>query len=387
MPLGGRHIRYIILGAGLAGLLAGCSSNDTFEQPKPVPEVESTVWLDEVWDTSIGDGHDDQLLFLQPVISQGELFVVSADGELASLNPETGDYNWEQELDRGILAGVGADADNLYLGTRDGALLALTRDGKEERWSVELPSEILAPPQSNGNVVVVQTIDGKAMAFDVNTGEKRWQYDGVIPVLSFRGNATPWVGPEVTLVAFASGQVYALLSESGQPLWQYAVGEPAGRTELERLVDVDASPVVRDGVVYVTGYQGHVAAVDLRSGQEIWKRQASSFQAPALDYGNVYISGSNGVISGYNLFNRQELWVQDSLEWRQTTGLLPSNGYLLTGDFEGYVHILSQLDGSLRGQLQIDEEGLRVPMLLDNDLIYIYGNGGELGAYRLRESD
>ncbi|BES71180.1 outer membrane protein assembly factor BamB [Marinobacter nanhaiticus D15-8W] len=387
MPLGARHIRYVVLGAGLAGLLAGCSSNDTFEQPNPLPEIESTVWLEEVWDTSIGDGHDEQLLFLQPALSGGELFAVSADGELASLNPETGEYNWERDLDRQVIAGVGADSENLYLGTRDGALLALTRDGEGDRWAVELPSEILAPPQSNGSVVVIQTIDGKAMAFDVKTGEKRWQYDGVIPVLSFRGNATPWVGPEVTLVAFASGQVVALLSETGQPLWQYAVGEPAGRTELERLVDVDASPVVRDGVVYVTGYQGHVAAVDLRSGQEIWRRPASSFQAPALDYGNVYISGSNGVITAYNLFNRQELWAQDSLQWRQTTGLLPVEGYLLTGDFEGYVHILSQLDGSLQGQKQIDEEGLRVPMMLNDGLIYIYGNGGELDAYRLQEAE
>lgn len=387
MPLGARHTRYLVLGASLAGLLAGCSSNDTFEQPKPLPEIESTVWLEEVWDTSIGDGHDEQLLFLQPALSEGELFAVSAEGELASLNPETGDYNWERELDRQIIAGVGADSENLYLGTRDGALLALSRDGEGDRWAVELPSEILAPPQSNGSVVVIQTIDGKAMAFDVETGEKRWQYDGVIPVLSFRGNATPWVGSEVTLVAFASGQLIALLSETGQPLWQYSVGEPAGRTELERLVDVDASPVVRDGVVYVTGYQGHVAAVDLRSGQEIWRRQASSFQSPALDYGNVYISGSNGIITAYNLFNRQELWAQDSLQWRQTTGLLPVEGYLLTGDFEGYVHILSQLDGSLQGQKQIDEEGLRVPMLLNDGLIYIYGNGGELDAYRLQEAE
>lgn len=387
MPLGARSVRLSLLGIGLSGLLAGCSSNDTFEQPKPLPEIESTVWLEEVWDTSIGDGMDDQLLFLQPVLSDGELFAVSADGELVSLNPENGDYNWETDLDRSIIAGVGADSSHLYVATRDGELLGLSRDKGAEEWSVKLPSEILAPPQSNGSVVVVQTIDGKALAYNADSGEKAWQYDGVIPVLSFRGNATPRVGPEVTLVAFASGQLYALLSDTGQPIWQYTVGEPSGRTELERLVDVDGTPVVRDGVAYVTGYKGNVAAVDMRSGQEIWKREASSFQAPTLDYGNIYISGSDGVISAFSLFNRKEIWKQESLEWRQTTGLLAVDGYLLTGDFEGYVHVLSQLDGSLQGQLEVDDEGLRVPMLLNGDLIYVYGNSGELTAYKLREAE
>ncbi|WP_111496404.1 outer membrane protein assembly factor BamB [Marinobacter bohaiensis] len=388
MPLGARVIRHGALAGAMAALLAGCSSNDNFEQPKPLPEIESTVWLDEVWDTSIGDGADEQLLFLQPTLSYGELFAVSADGELASLNPENGDYNWDTELDRSILAGVGADANQLYLGTRDGQLLALSREEQGgEVWSVDLPSEILAPPQSNGSVVVVQTIDGKAVGFSTSDGEKLWQYDGSIPVLSFRGNATPRVGDEVTLLAFASGEVVAVLSESGQPLWQYSVGEPSGRTELERLVDVDGTPVVRDGVAYVTGYQGSVAAVDMRSGQEIWKQQASSFQSPTLDYGNIYISGSDGVITAFSVFNRKELWKQDQLEWRQTTGLLPVDGYLLTGDYEGYVHVLSQLDGSLQGQRQVDDAGLRVPMIRNGDLIYIYGNSGELAAYRLQESD
>ncbi|MGP4842562.1 outer membrane protein assembly factor BamB [Marinobacter sp. 1Y8] len=387
MSSGLQSARNWLIGLIAVGTLAGCSSNDTFEEPSPLPEIESTVWLDEVWDMSIGDGNNDQLLFLQPVISNGVLFAVSEDGELVAVDPKTGDEKWERDLDRSILAGVGADNERLYVSTRAGELLGLSREDGSEQWSVSLPSEILAPPQSNGSTVVAQTIDGKALAFDAKTGEKRWQYDGVIPVLSFRGNATPTVGSETTLLAFASGQVFALLTETGQPVWQYAVGEPAGRTELERLVDVDGTPVLKDGVVYVVGYQGKMAAVDARSGQELWSRSASSFQSPTLGYGNIYISGSDGVLSAYSLFNRKELWSQDKLKWRQTTSLLAVKGYLITGDFEGYVHILSQLDGSLQGQREIDDDGLRVPMLLDDDMIYIYGNSGRLVAYRLQEED
>lgn len=387
MPFGHHPARHIFLVLAGIFILNGCSTTDTFEQPAPLPEIDSTVWLDEQWDTSVGDGHDDQFLFLQPTLSQGELFAVAAGGELVSVNPDNGDYNWEADLDEPIIAGVGADKKHLYLVSRDGKLLTLSRADGSQQWSAKLPSEVLAPPQSNGAIVVAQTIDGKALAFDTESGEKVWEYDGVIPVLSIRGNATPWVGRDLTLVAFSSGQLLALQSGTGQPAWQYTVGKPAGRTELERLVDVDGSPVVHDGVVYVTGYQGQVAAVDFRSGRELWSKNASSLQSPALDYNNIYISGSDGVITGYGLNNRKTLWEQDALKWRQTTALLPVKGYLLTGDFEGYIHVLSQLDGSLQGQREVDSDGLRVPMIYHDDLIFVYSNDGDLVAYRLRDDD
>lgn len=377
---------------GLAGLtvalmLTACGSTDSYEEPAPLPEISASVWLEEAWERSVGDGHDDQLLFLQPTLFDGTLYAVSADAELQAVNPDNGELQWERELSARILAGVGADQDRLFVGTRNGQLLALSRTDGARAWSASLPSEVVAPPQSNGDTVVAHTIDGKVVGFDAASGERRWQYDGQIPVLSFRGNARPWVGPEITLVAFANGQLVALDSATGEPAWQYTVGEPVGRTELERLVDVDANPLVREGVVYVTGYQGKVAALDLSNGQELWSREASSLETPELAYGNVFVSGYDGVIRAFSLNSRQELWAQSELEWRRTTGLLAVDGVLLTGDFEGYIHILSQLDGSLLGQREVDDEGLRVPMIRYQDMAIVYSNGGELVAYRIQKQD
>ncbi|PAV26262.1 outer membrane protein assembly factor BamB [Tamilnaduibacter salinus] len=387
MPAALKRAALGLAALSVAALLTACGSTDSFEEPAPLPEISASVWLETAWDRSVGDGHDEQLLFLQPALVEGTLYAVSADGELQAVNPDNGELQWERELPERILAGVGADQSRLFLGSRDGKLLALSRTDGASDWSASLPSEVVAPPQSNGDVVVAHTIDGKVLGFDAASGERRWQYDGQIPVLSFRGNATPRVGADLTLVAFANGQVVALDSATGEPAWQYRVGEPVGRTELERLVDVDGTPLVRDDVVYVTGYQGKVAALDLTSGQELWSRESSSLESPELAYGNVFVSGYDGVIRAFSLNSRQELWAQSQLEWRRVTGLLAVDGVLLTGDFEGYIHILSQLDGSLLGQREVDDEGLRVPMLRYEDMAIVYSNSGELVAYRIQKQD
>ncbi len=365
--------------------LAGCSTTDTFEQPAPVPEIESSVELDQVWSMSVGDGHDDEFLYLTPLNTGDILYAASADGEVYAVQSENGKVLWQAELEDRIFAGVGGDNDRLYLTTRDAELLALSREDGSELWRVSLPTEVLATPQSNGRLVVAQTTDGRVLAFDANSGEKIWQYDGVVPVLSMRAAAAPLVGGDVVIASFANGKLVALSAEAGQPLWQYEVGEPQGRTELERLVDITGQPLVIDSAILVVGYQGKLALVDIRTGQEIWSRKASSLYSPMIGDGNIYLASANGEVVALRGSDRRELWVQDRLAWRQLTQPMVVDDYLVTGDFEGYLHILDSKDGSLQGQLEFDDEGIRVPaQRLRNGNLLVFGNSGDMTVFELR---
>ncbi len=384
-----RPIRSLVAALPLAVLLAGCSSNEPFEEPAPVPEVVSTVELEERWEISVGDGHDDQLLYLQPLNTGDTLYAVSADGEMLAVQADNGEIVWEKDLDLEVMAGLAGDAEQLYLVTRNARLQAYSRENGEKLWEAPLPNEAIARPGTNGRLVVAQTIDGKVLAFDASNGERAWQYDGSVPVLSLRAAASPLVASDAVLVSLASGRVIALGASSGQPAWQYQVGVPEGRTELERLVDVTAEPLVLDTAALVVGYQGKLAMVDLRNGQEIWNRSGvSSLHPPALDQGNIYISRSNGEVRAYRGQDRRELWTQDALAWRQPTAPMAVNGHVLVGDFEGYIHILDQQDGSLQGQLHYDGDGLRAPFQrLQDGSILVFGNSGRLAAYELRQRD
>ncbi|WP_421910700.1 outer membrane protein assembly factor BamB [Marinobacter sp.] len=369
-------------------VLAGCSTSDTFEQPAPVPEISSSVGLESVWTMDVGDGHDDKFLYLAPLNTGDRLYAASADGEVYAVGSENGEVFWSRDLDEQISAGVGGDQGNLYVVSRDAELMALSREDGSALWEQPLPNEVLASPQSNGRLVVAQTIDGKVLAFDAATGEQAWQYDSDVPVLSIRAAASPLVGADLVLAALANGKLMAISTETGQPIWQYEVGQPQGRTELERLVDVAGEPLILESAAMIVGYQGKLALIDLQTGQEIWSRPASSLQSPMIGNGNIFVAGANGDITAYRGSDRRELWVQDRLSWRQPTQPVVFEDYLLIGDFEGYIHMLSLDDGSLVGQLEFDDEGLRVPFQrLQNGNLLVYGNSGKLSVLKLRTLD
>jgi outer membrane protein assembly factor BamB len=367
--------------------LGGCSTTDTFEQPAPVPDINRSVDFKQVWRMNVGDGHDGEFLYLAPLNTGDTLYVASADGYLAAVESETGKVLWETRLKDRIFAGVGGDAEQLYLVTRDADLLALSREDGHELWRTALPTEGLAAPQSNGRMVVAQTTDGRVLAFNASSGKKLWQYDSVVPVLSLRAAAAPLVGGDVVIASFANGKMIALSADSGQPLWQYEVGQPKGRTELERLVDITGQPLVLDSVVLVVGYQGKLALVDIRTGHEIWSRKASSLYAPMVGDGDIYLAATNGDVVALRGSDRKELWTQSQLAWRQVTQPIVYGDYLVVGDYEGYLHILSRKDGSLQGQREFDDAGIRVPVQrLSNGNLLVFGNSGKMVVYTITPS-
>lgn len=366
-------------------VLAGCSTKDTFEQPVPVPDINATVEFKRVWSMSVGKGHDKQFLHLAPLYAGDVIYAASADGLLVAVEPENGKARWQRRSKDRIFAGIGGDNSQLYYITRDAELVALSRETSEEVWRAPLPTEGLAAPQSNGALVVAQTTDGRVIGFDARDGERRWQYDGQVPVLSMRTAAAPLVGGDVVIASFANGRVIALTAEAGQPVWQYEVGQPQGRTELERLVDIGGQPLVLDSAIMVAGYQGKLALIDIRSGQEIWSRRASSFYSPSIGGGNIFLASANGDVVAYRGSDRRELWVQDRLSWRQLTQPTATDDYLITGDFEGYLHALSLSDGSLQGQEKFDSDGIRVPVqVIEGGNLLVYGNGGRMTVYTLK---
>ena len=378
-----RFVRFSL--ASLVVLLVGCSTKDTFEQPVPVPEIDATVEFKRIWTMSVGKGHDGQFLHLAPLYAGDVIYAASADGLLVAVEPGNGKALWQRRSKDRIFAGFGGDGKQLYYITRDAELVALSRETSDELWRASLPTEGLAAPQSNGSLVVAQTTDGRVIGFDAANGERLWQYDGQVPVLSMRTAAAPLVGGDIVIASFANGRVIALTADAGQPVWQYEVGQPQGRTELERLVDIGGQPLVLESAIMVAGYQGKLALVDIRSGQEIWSRRASSFYSPSIGGGSIFLAAANGDIIAYRGSDRRELWVQDRLSWRQVTRPVASGDYVVTGDYEGYLHALSREDGALQGQLKFDSDGIRVPVqVIEDGNLLVYGNGGRMAVYSLK---
>ena len=272
----------------------------------------------------------------------------------------------------------------VLLGTIKGEVIALDSSTGEQKWTARVTSEVLAPPATNGDVVVVQTQDDRLIGLDAATGDRRWIYDSTPAVLTLRGTGAPIVTNHLAVAGLSSGKVIALDTSNGVPVWEQRVAIPQGRSELDRVVDIDGGLLLSGGTLYVATYQGRVAGLDLESGRVLWQSDASSYTGVAQGFGNVYVSEASGTVEGIDERSSSALWSNDQLARRQLSAPEVFSSYVAVGDLEGYLHLLSQVDGRFVGRERIDSDGLRARPLVDGNMIYVYGNSGTLEALTIK---
>jgi outer membrane protein assembly factor BamB len=369
----------------LASVVAGCSSSKEQElEPSPLPDFTETASLQKEWSRSVGDGQGELYNKLIPAIDGNRIFAADLNGEVMAIDRLTGDKIWEKELDHQISGAISVNGSLVFVGTLKGKVIALDANTGEPVWSAKVPSEVLAPPVSNGSVVVVQTQDDRVIGLEADTGKRLWISDNTPAVLTLRGTSTPLVTNNLAITALSSGKVVALNVQNGAPVWQQKVTLPKGRSELERIVDIDGGLLLDGGILYVVTYQGRMAALDVDSGQIIWQRDSSSYVGLGQDFGNLYVSLDSGVVEGVDKNSASAMWSNDQLLRRQLTAPAVISSYVAVGDFEGYVHLLSQADGQYLGRENVDSDGLRVRPLVVDNWIYVYANGGDLVAYTVK---
>jgi outer membrane protein assembly factor BamB len=372
--------------------LAGCETiggwfdDDDYDATAPVEltDIVETVELDRRWSTSVGDGQGDGLYRINPLLDKGVIYAASADGELLAVNADTGRKQWQTDLELPISGGVGKYEDSLFLGGADGLVFRLNAEDGSEVWRATVSGEVLAAPQGNGRVVIAQSYDGKLTGFDFETGEKLWSYTSDVPVLTLRGTSTPILIGDVAVAAFADGKVVAVSTESGNVVWEARVAVSQGRSEIERIVDIDGTMALQGSELFVAAYQGRIVAIDTRAGRKLWQRNVSAVSGVALGFGNVYVADEDGTLSAF-LRNGQGIrWQNIELGYRELSRPTPISSYVAVVDFAGYLHLFSQVDGQIVGRERPDSDGARADMIANGNTLYVYGNSGDLIAYDIR---
>jgi outer membrane protein assembly factor BamB len=369
----------------LAVMAVGCSSKDTKElPPAELTDIKAEVQLKSEWSRSIGDGQGELYNLLEPAVEGDSLFAADAEGDVMALNRMTGDVLWKKDLDLPISGAVGVGYGMVMLGTLKGEVVVLDAASGDEKWRARVSSEVLSAPATNGDIVVVQTQNDRLIAFGASTGEQRWTADNTPAVLTLRGTSSPVVTNRLVIAGLSNGKLIAVDTERGLPVWEQSIAIPKGRSELERVVDIDGSLLLSGGTLYTVTYQGKVAAVDIESGRLLWQRDASSYVGVAQGFGNVYVSLANGTVESIDERSTSALWSNESLARRQLSAPAVFSSYVAVGDLEGYLHLLSQVDGRFVAREKIDGDGLRVRPLVVGDWMYVFGNGGKLVALTIR---
>ena len=375
--------------------LGACADETNLEQPAELVPFDSRHYLEVSWHASTGAGAEEQYIFLHPLILKDIAVTVSRDGVLNIISLASGAFEEDIELDTVISAGVGGNEDVWLLASRDAYIIAVDAKKRSELWRTRVSSEVLARPLIHNNTAVVRTVDGKIVSLDLLTGNIRWQYQRAIPDLTLRGTSEPVITRDRVYAGLADGRLIAVSPEDGEVIWDAALATPAGRSEIQRLVDIDGDAELYGRVLYAASFQGRVAAIDVDRGQFLWARDFSTHSGVVLDDKVLYSTDDKGHIWALDRLNGATIWKQDKLAYRKLTRPTIFGDYLAVGDFEGYVHILSRYDGSFiaRYQLgQFDHQGwdlgtgiLVPPIARGKDSLVVVTRGGIAYVLTLHE--
>lgn len=358
--------------------------NDELERAKVLEDISNEVVISKVWQNKPSEGQKEKFLKLEMAVSNGTIFMADDQGLVVALDQQTGNKIWEVETNLPISGAIEVGADNLFFGTTDAEVVALKLSDGDTVWTSQVSSEVLSIPRFSDGFVIVRSIDGAISALDASDGKEVWSYIRDVPALSLRGTSSPVIKSGGVITGYANGKLVVLRLKDGLQIWETSVAVPRGRGALTRMVDVDADPLAGERFIYAATFNGGVVAVDVRTGEIAWRRsEVSSFKKMVADWVSVFVVDVENHVWSVDQSDGSVNWLQDQLEHRQLTPLAKTGDYLLTADFEGYLHVLSAYDGHLMARLKVSSAAITAAPLIAGDLIYLQDVEGEVTAIRL----
>jgi outer membrane protein assembly factor BamB len=375
----------------LALALTGCGGGDftswlgsySKEKPAELVPLTNAITVATVWNTDVGAGSGGKGANLRPRVDGNAVYAADYKGRVSAFDAATGREIWKVDIDQGIAGGPGSGEGLVLVGTLDGDVVALDAATGAKRWASPVNSEVLSTPAVAQGVVVVHGLDGRLTGLDAADGKQRWRYDRVASGLGLRGSSSPVISGSKAICGLAGGKLVAVELATGYAVWETTITLPAGRTELERVVDILGDPLLMAGQVFVGTYQGEVAALYESSGQVAWRRKASSFGAVATDGRALYLSDDQSLVWGVDSRDGAALWKQDALRGRKLSAPAVVGDWVVAGDFEGYLHWLSSQDGQLVARTRVGSAPITAQPQAVGGTLYVLGDDGDLAALRV----
>lgn len=376
--------------AALALALTACSGSrvskrENVQPPAELVKFEATVDVQQVWKRSAGKGEGRMGLRQRPVAGDGKLFFGTVKGEVVALELATGREVWKQRFDGLRFAGApGFGEGTLVMTTLDGLVLALNPDNGNERWRAAVTSEVIAAPTVGRGLAVVRSNDGRLFAYSITDGSRRWVFDRAQPSLTLRGNSPPLIVDTALFLGYDDGSVVALRLENGSPVWEQPVSVGEGRTDLDRMSDVDGELAFREGILFAGSYRGQVVAFEALNARPLWNREMSVVTGVVLAGDALLASDDRGNVWSLDQRTGSATWKQDALGYRWLSTPAFHGGYAAVADVEGYVHWMSMEDGRFVARARMGKKPIKGSPIVVNDLLVLASTDGDIAAFRIR---
>ena len=361
-------------------------------EPAELTKFEASVKVDKIWSANVGKGEGRIGLRQAPIVADGRVYAAAVQGGVHALDLQTGKQVWEytpakekKKPKLRLSGGPGVGDGLVVIGTLDGQVIALDAANGNEKWKSKVTGEVIAAPAVAQGLVFVRSNDGRTTALDAATGEQRWFNAQELPSLTVRGNAPVVTGPGVLFIGNDDGTVAALAMQDGRPLWEQMVGTPEGRTELERMADIDGAPVLEGNTLFVTSFKNETMAIEGPTGRPMWSRDHGGGGGVAVSSGNVVVTDGKGVVYGLDKTSGSAMWSQQALARRSLTGAAIQGDYAVVGDYKGYLHWLRLSDGELAAREKSGGDALLAQPVVADGILLVQNVDGKLTAFRLAQ--
>ncbi|MDD2661288.1 MAG: outer membrane protein assembly factor BamB [Methylococcales bacterium] len=369
--------------SGISNYFRG--GEDNSEPPAVLVEYTPEIKIEERWKETVGEGAGEQSLKLVPAIGFGKILAADRDGLVQARDLDTGRLIWEAETEVPFSAGPGLGAGTVILGSSDADVVALNSENGEVLWKSQVSSEVLSVPVIANGIVVIRTGDGVVIALNEKNGVKLWNYELNAPALTVHGVGAPIIVEDNVIEGFDNGKLMALRLADGKYVWETSIVIPKGRSEVERLVDIDVDPIDVGGVIFIAGYHGGTAAVSELDGDLLWRNEAvSSYTGLSHDFRHLYLTDTSDDVLQLDQRSGASLWKQKELHQRKLTAPAVYENYVVVGDLEGYVHWLSTSDGRQLGRIKVADSAIDARPVVAGDTVYVYAKDGTLAALKIR---
>ena len=387
-----RPLRLVAATALAVALLSGCSTvknlldgrgKDHSKDPTPLVQISPSVTVSKLWSASVGKGEEHLGVAQRPAIADGHVYAAAVEGGVSAFDLRSGQSLWRYASDLPLTGGPGAGDGLVVVGSLEGDVIALDAATGSEKWKSKVANEVLVAPAIGNGMVFVHSNDGRVTALDAATGERRWFYSADVPALTVRGNGAITVGPGVVFVGNDNGNLTALSMTDGGVIWTIPVAQPEGRSELERMADVDGPAVLENTTLYATSYKNHTVAIDGPSGQLMWDRENGGPRGLSLSNSAVVVTDPTGKVWGLDKNTGGSLWQQDGLAYRSTSAPAVQGDYAVVGDLEGVLHWLRLNDGAFAARSSVGGAISGQPAVADGILV-VQTIEGQLAAFALQ---
>lgn len=367
--------------AVLLAAFVACDKDKEIDPPAELVDFTESITVGRVWSTSVVGGDEVMRSGLSPTALGDQVFAAGRGGEVVALQSANGKVVWRAKTGVTLSGGPGAGGGLVVVGSADGEVIAFDAATGTRRWSAGVGGEVLAAPAVSADAVIVRTVAGRLLGLSLEDGRELWREYQQIPRLTLRGTGAPLVAGNAAFCGFDNGRVISVETARGEILWDQLISPPKGRTELERLVDIDSAVKVLGVDVFVAGFQGRVAMLAADTGQIWWSREISSYRGLAVDEERVVVAGATGEVVALRRRTGVDLWRQDGLRMRRLSAPVIVGNYIAVADFEGYVHWLDGDTGAFLARTKIGGRTSNAPVVV-GDLVIFQDDEGRVTALR-----